>query len=78
LPLQRRYRQTEKVRTLPVHPDLNRKPRAAIARHSRRGWRIDWAGRGEDHVDGVIALAMALDRAAHKPEPVRLLGWLGV
>jgi hypothetical protein len=29
-------------------------------------------------VDGVVALAMALDRAEHKPEPVRLLGWLGV
>jgi hypothetical protein len=26
--------------------------------------------------DGVVALAMAVERAEVKPEPVRLLGWL--
>jgi phage terminase large subunit-like protein len=60
----------------PDHPDLNRHVRAAIACHSRRGWRIDRAGRGDDHVDAVVALAMALDRAEQKPQPVALLGSL--
>ena len=27
------------------------------------------------NIDSVIALAMAVERAEHKPEPVELLGW---
>jgi hypothetical protein len=49
--------------------------RRAVARHSRRGWRIDKAERGEN-IDGVIALCMAVEVAQARPEPVRLLGWL--
>ena len=37
-------------------------------------WRLHRAGR--DPIDAVIALAMALDRAEHREEPVRMLGWL--
>jgi hypothetical protein len=48
---------------------------AGVARHSRRGWRIDKAERGEN-IDGVIALCMAVEVAQARPEPVRLLGWL--
>jgi phage terminase large subunit-like protein len=63
-----------------VHPDdrrLNVHVHAAIARHSRRGWRIDRPGQGPgEQVDGVLALAMALDRAEHVEQPVQLLGWL--
>jgi phage terminase large subunit-like protein len=63
-----------------VHPDdprLNAHVHAAIARHSRRGWRIDRPSRGAGaQIDGVMALLMALDRSQHVEPPVRLLGWL--
>lgn len=61
-----------------MHPDdprLNAHVAAAVARHTRRGWRIDKAERGEN-IDGVIALCMAVERAAATPDPVQLLGWL--
>jgi hypothetical protein len=28
------------------------------------------------NIDAMIALAMAVERAEHKPEPVQLVGWL--
>jgi len=31
---------------------------------------------GEVHNDAIIALAMAVERAEHRPEPIELLGWL--
>lgn len=46
-----------------------------IARHSRRGWRIDKAARS-DSIDAVIALAMAVERAEARPEPARVLAWV--
>jgi phage terminase large subunit-like protein len=58
----------------PDHSDLNRHVHAAIARQSRRGWRIDRPG--PEPIDSVIALCMALDRAEQKPEPIAFLGWL--
>ncbi|MDP9377270.1 MAG: terminase large subunit [Actinomycetota bacterium] len=61
-----------------VHPDdpqLNEHAFRAIARHSRRGWRIDKTNRS-DQIDAVIAMCMAVERAEHQPEPVRFLGWL--
>jgi phage terminase large subunit-like protein len=61
-----------------VHPNderLNRHVAAAIARHGRRGWRIDKTGRA-DKIDAVVALAMALDRLENRPQPTRLVGWL--
>ena len=61
------------------HPDdekLNEHIAAAVARHGRRGWRIDQAERGTP-VDGAIALVMAYE-AATAPEPpsTEVLGWL--
>jgi phage terminase large subunit-like protein len=56
-------------------PRLNAHVAAAVARHGRRGWRIDKANRS-DKVDAVIALCMAVDRLENQPEPVRLVGWL--
>ncbi len=41
----------------------------------RRGWRLDSPARGEN-VDGIVALAMAVERASQRQEPARLLGWL--
>ena len=37
--------------------------------------RLDWRPLIEPF-DAVVALAMALDRHAYKPEPVALVGWL--
>ena len=61
--------------TLPDHAELRQHAATAIARHSRRGWRIDKSQR-TDNVDGVVALAMALECAEAKPADVQFLGWL--
>ncbi len=61
--------------THPDDPDLNAHVHAAVPRHSRRGWRLDKPDRSSK-IDAVVALAMAVDRHAHKPEPVALVGWL--
>ena len=60
--------------TLPENPELARHASDAIARHSRRGWRIDKPN-PRANIDAIIALAMAVERAEQKPEPVALLGW---
>jgi phage terminase large subunit-like protein len=56
------------------HPQLAAHVRTAVAKQKRRGWRLHRAGR--EPIDAVIALAVALDRAEHAEEPVKLLGWL--
>lgn len=61
--------------TLPDDPELERHAANAIARETRRGWRLDKRGR-TDSIDALVALAMALERADAMPEPVRVLGWL--
>ena len=61
--------------TLPDDGELARHASDAIARHSRRGWRIDKPN-PRANIDAMIALAMAVERAEFKPEPVELLGWL--
>lgn len=61
-----------------VHPDderLNVHVANTIARHGRRGWRVDKANRA-DKIDACIALCMALDRLENRPAPTRLVGWL--
>ena len=65
----------ERRLTLPDDPELARHASDAIARHSRRGWRIDKPN-PRTNIDAMIALAMAVERAEHRPEPVELLGWL--
>jgi len=61
--------------TLPPSRELAEHAAAAIARHSRRGWRIDKAARS-DSIDAIIALTMAVERAEARPEPARVLGWV--
>jgi len=61
--------------TLPDDPQFARHAADAIARHSRRGWRIDKPS-PRTHIDAMIALCMAVERAEHEDEPVELLGWL--
>jgi phage terminase large subunit-like protein len=61
-----------------THPDderLNEHVHNAVAKHSRRGWRLDKADRSAK-IDAVVALAMTVDRQAFRPEPVELVGWL--
>jgi len=65
----------ERRLTLPDDPQLARHAVDAIARHSRRGWRIDKPSL-RTHIDAMIALCMAVERAEYQPEPVELLGWL--
>jgi phage terminase large subunit-like protein len=59
----------------PNDPALNSHVANAIAKDSPSGWRLDRAHRSA-HIDAVIALALAVERAEAKPEPVALLGWL--
>ena len=59
----------------PDDPDLNAHVASAVARDTSRGWRLDKSHRSAQ-IDAVIALAMALERAEHRPEPVELLGWV--
>jgi phage terminase large subunit-like protein len=60
----------------PDDPRLNEHVAAAVARHGRRGWRIDAAERGSN-IDGTVALVMANEaRTAPPPPPTRVLGWL--
>jgi hypothetical protein len=65
----------ERRLTLPDDGELARHASEAIARHSRRGWRIDKPN-PRANIDGVIALAMAVERAQFKPEPLVLHGWV--
>jgi phage terminase large subunit-like protein len=60
---------------VPDNAELRQHAAAAIARHGRRGWRIDKAARA-DNVDAIVALCMALEAAEHKPAEVKVLGWL--
>jgi hypothetical protein len=61
--------------TLPDDRELAKHAADAIAKHSRRGWRVDKPTK-RTHIDGVIALMMALDRVENQPAPVQLIGWI--
>lgn len=60
---------------LPDLEELNQHAANTVAKQSRRGWRIDKPNDATPN-DAIIALCMAVDSAANRPEPVRLLGWL--
>lgn len=63
--------------TLSSDPVLSRHAASAVQRHGLRGWRLERPSRSpEDAIDGLIALAMALDRAEARAEPVELVGWI--
>jgi phage terminase large subunit-like protein len=65
----------ERRLVIPPDPELAKHAGDAIMRHSRRGWRLDRPARSIT-IDGVVALALALERAEEQPAPVELLGWL--
>jgi hypothetical protein len=55
----------ERELVLPPDPELAKHASDAVAKHSRRGWRLDSPhARKLINIDGVVALAMALDRAS--------------
>ena len=55
----------EQQLALPDDLELAKHAADAVARHSRRGWRLDTPhARRPINIDGVVALAMALDRAS--------------
>jgi hypothetical protein len=66
---------TERRIVLPDNRELAKHAADTIARHSRRGWRVDKPTK-ETNNDGVVALCMALERASEPPQEVRLVGWL--
>ena len=59
----------------PDHPELHRHAANTIARHSRRGWRLD---KLDDRTpsDALIALCMALDALQNQPPPTEFVGWI--
>ena len=57
------------------HPTLNAHVANAIAKPTPRGWRLVRGGGESQHIDGVIALAMAAEMAEKQPPVARVLGW---
>lgn len=66
---------TEKRLTVPDLDELRQQVANTIARHSRRGWRLDKPSLDAPN-DSIIALCMALEAMENQPEPVRVMGWL--
>jgi phage terminase large subunit-like protein len=60
---------------LPDHDEFRQHAANTIAKHSRRGWRLDKPSLEQPN-DSIIALCMALDAHENQPEPVQVLGWL--
>lgn len=65
----------ERRLTLPADDRLAQHAANTIARHSRRGWRIDKPD-GRTPNDAIVALAMAVERAQYRPQPLQVVGWL--
>jgi phage terminase large subunit-like protein len=65
----------QKRLTLPDNDELRQHSANTIARHSRRGWRVDKPNLRTPN-DGVVALAMALDRLENRPPPPPLPVWV--
>jgi len=61
--------------TLPDNEEFRQHMANTIARHNRRGWRLDKPSLEQPN-DSIIALCMALEAMENQPEPVRMVGWL--
>jgi phage terminase large subunit-like protein len=62
---------------VPDDPVLARHAANAVARQSRRGWRLDRPSRQAGvNIDALVALAMAVDAAECQQPATELLGWL--
>jgi hypothetical protein len=56
-------------------PELDRHVANAVATPTPRGWRLTKSA-DDVQIDGVIALAMAAERAERTEAPAKLLGWV--
>jgi phage terminase large subunit-like protein len=65
----------QKRLVLPDDDELREHAANTVAKHSRRGWRVDKPDLRTPN-DGIVALCMALDRLESQPEPMRFIGWL--
>ncbi len=66
----------ERRLVLPADQTLADHASHAVARQSRRGWRLDRPSRSEGlNIDAIVALAMALDRLEHQPQGLEVVGW---
>jgi phage terminase large subunit-like protein len=59
---------------LPDHQEFRQHSANAVARHSRRGWRIDAPAR-DTNIDSIIALAMAVEHADTGAGGFEFVGW---
>jgi phage terminase large subunit-like protein len=59
----------------PDNPKLNEHVAAAVAKHGRRGWRVEQADRGSN-IDGLVAAIMAHEAISAPPPPPS--GFIGV
>jgi hypothetical protein len=67
----------ERRLVLPDDPTLAQHAANAVARHGRRGWRLDRPSREAGmNIDAIVALAMAVDRAEHRSAGLEVVGWL--
>ena len=64
----------EGLLTHPGDPELDRAVAVAVARATNRGWRLDKMNDAAQ-IDAAVALAMACQRVAQRPPPVKLHGW---
>lgn len=65
----------EKRLTVPDDEQLRQQVANTIARHNRRGWRLDKPSPDTPN-DSIIALCMALEALGNQPEPAQVIGWL--
>jgi phage terminase large subunit-like protein len=61
---------------LPADEVLAQHAATAVARHGRRGWRLDRPSRAAgDNIDAIVALAMAVDRASARSAGLEVVGY---
>jgi phage terminase large subunit-like protein len=63
----------QKRLTLPDHDELRQHMANTIARHNRRGWRLDKPSLEQPN-DSIIAMCMALEAMENQPAPVQVIG----
>ncbi len=65
----------ERKLTVPDDDELRAQVANTIAKHNRRGWRLDKPSLDTPN-DAVVALCMAVEALENQPEPVQVVGWL--
>lgn len=65
----------ERRLVVPDEDELRTHAANTVARHNRRGWRLDKPSLDAPN-DSIIALCMALEALENQPDEVQLIGWL--